>query len=82
MPDLYSIVDTKTWRESSCQEESTVWRPFADVMCSVRPIEHTLLRVRRSKISSFPARLPNPASATSRPCGLKDMKLWGDDPKS
>ena len=43
---------------------------------------HTLVSVRRSKISIFPARLPKPAKAIIRPWGLKEMKLCGEAPKS
>ena len=45
-------------------------------------MEQTLVNDRRSKMSIFPARLPNPAKATSLPGGLKEIKLKGWDPKS
>jgi hypothetical protein len=45
-------------------------------------IVHTLPRLRLSKMSNLPARLPKPASARSRPCGLNEIKLCGEAPKS
>lgn len=45
-------------------------------------IVQTFLSVLRSQMSTWPARFPNPAMQSKRPCGLYARKLRGCVPKS
>lgn len=80
VPYLASAVNAQSWSVAVRRKRPSGDQAQYDVLGA--SMVQTLEKVGRSKMSVLQARLPNPARAMSRPCGVKGMKLCEEALKS